>query len=122
MLPYARLVSLSPEQQRSIEGLVAQVNVDNVLDVPALLRRQADSMELALYDAQRSLRLVPLGQDPVSRDATSLFQTKIDQILAVHWAHHTELCTAVDALRACALEYGFTDLDLESSFRNLASA
>ena len=40
---------LSPEQQHSINDLVAQVNLDNVLQVAALLRKQADAMEDALY-------------------------------------------------------------------------
>lgn len=110
---------LSPEQQHSINDLVAQVNLDNVLQVAALLRKQADAMEDALYAADQLLRLEPCGQDPVSLDAVALFQPKIRSILDVHWAHHDELRGAVDALRASALGYGFNDLDLEAAFHTL---
>ena len=119
-LSYARAVSLSPEQQRSIDSLVAQVTVDNVLQVAARLRRQADAMELELYARTPSLKVTPCGLDPVSEDARVLFQKKIDEIVAVHWQHHDELRAAVDALRRSAIDYGFTDADLETTFRKLA--
>ena len=115
-LAYARAVSLSPEQQRSIDGLVAQVNVDNVLQVARLLRRQADDIERTLVERAWQLRVVPCGNDPVSRDAQELFQAKIDQIIDVHWAHWEELQAAVDALRHSADRYRFTEDELEFAF------
>ena len=102
-------MSLSPEQLRSIEGLVAQVNVDNVLQVAAVLRRQADDMAERLFAADQDLRVRPCGDDPVSRDARDLFQAKIDQIMAVHWAHWTEVTAACEALRSTARDYGHTE-------------
>ena len=110
---------LSPEQQRSIADLVAQVSVDNVLQVSALLEKQADTMERTLLKADQDLRLEPLGGDPVSRDAVAQFQPKIRQIVDVHWAHCVELRGAVDALRRCAFDYGYTEADLEASLRRL---
>ncbi|ALE74162.1 hypothetical protein AD006_23800 [Pseudonocardia sp. EC080610-09] len=112
-------MSMTPEQQRSIDELVAQINVDNVLQVAALLRRQADQMERALVKADRELRVEPLGADPVSRDAAESFRPKIRRILDLHWAHCEEVRSAVEALRRCAFDYGFTDTDLDASFRRL---
>ncbi|MEU6698838.1 PE domain-containing protein [Pseudonocardia sp. NPDC046786] len=109
----------TPEQQRSINGLLAQVHTGNVLQVAASLRKQADDVERALYGAQQSLRLQPCGADPVSIDAAASFQKKIDLIVAAHWAQHAELRAAVEALRLSAISYGFTDQDLEDSFRSL---
>lgn len=97
---------MSPEQQRSIEGLVAQVNVDNVLQVAAVLRRQADDMAAHLTVADQDLTVQRCGEDPVSTDAQQLFQAKIDQILSVHWAHVEEIVAACEALRVTARNYG----------------
>lgn len=116
MLPYARAVSLSPEQHRSIEGLVAQVNVDNVLQVARLLRQQADSIEATLVERAWQLRVKPCGRNPVSEDARELFQAKVDQIIEVHWAHWEELQAAVDALYRSADRYSFTERQLEYAF------
>lgn len=107
---------LSPEQQRSISDLVAQVNTDNVLQAAAVLRRQADQMEDVLTTASRDLQFKPCGGDPVSRDAQLLLQAKIDRITAVHWAHQAEVRAASDALRASALSYGYTEAEIEDVF------
>lgn len=115
MLPYARLVSLSPEQQRSIEGLVAQVNVDNVLQVAAVLRQQADDMAAHLTTADQDLKVRRCGEDPVSKDAQALFQTKIDQILTVHWAHVREIVAACEALRGAARSYGLREEEIAAT-------
>ncbi|MBP2367083.1 PE domain-containing protein [Pseudonocardia parietis] len=106
----------SPEQQRSIEGLVAQVNVDNVLQVAGLLRNQADVIERNLTERSWQLRVIPCGLDPVSQDARALFQSKIDQVLEVHWAHCAELRAAVEALRQNAVRYDFTETELARAF------
>ena len=113
---------LSPEQQHSVNDLVAQVNTDNVLQVAALLRRQADEMEDVLTTASRDLQFNPCGGDPVSRDAQRLFQAKIDRIASVHWAHHAEVRAAADAMHSVARSYGYTDADLANAFVRLARA
>lgn len=117
---YSRSVPLSPEQQRSIADLVAQVDVDNVLQAAAVLRRQADEMEGILTTATRDLQFNPCGGDPVSRDAQQLFQAKIDNITAVHWAHQAEVRAAADALRASARAYGYSEDEIEDMFVRLA--
>lgn len=116
MLSYARTVSLSPEQHRSIEGLVAQVNVDNVLQVARLMREHADAIERQILDSGWQLQVGRCGDDPVSKDAQQLFQAKIDRITAVHWAHCAELREVVNALRTAADQYSFTDMQLEAAF------
>lgn len=113
---------LSPEQQRSIADLVAQVNVDNVLQVAAQLRKQADDISRELYTRAPDLVVGSCGRDPVSLDAQQLFQRKIDQILEVHWRHVEELRAAVEALRQAAHRYGYTDSIIESTFTTLVSS
>ncbi|WP_226352391.1 MULTISPECIES: hypothetical protein [unclassified Pseudonocardia] len=109
-------MTLSPEQQRSFEGLISQVSADNVLAVARVLRTRADDMESMLNASLNGLDLRPCAEDPVSLDARDLFQRKIDHILAGHWAHCAELRAAHTALRATALEYGVTDTDLAREF------
>ncbi|MBC3193011.1 PE domain-containing protein [Pseudonocardia sp. C8] len=62
---------MSPEQQRSIADLVAQVDADNVLQVAARLQQHANEIQDALNAATPSLTLQPCGRDPVSRRAPS---------------------------------------------------
>ncbi|OLM17685.1 hypothetical protein Ae707Ps1_1944c [Pseudonocardia sp. Ae707_Ps1] len=119
---YSHAMSMTPEQQRSIAELVAQVHVDNVLQVAALLRKQADDIEEAITSNSQRLQVIACGGDPISRDARDSFQRKIDAIVDVHWAHHDELRAAVDALHATARGYGFTDADIERTFQNLGTA
>lgn len=118
-MPYAAPMAVSPEQQRAIDDLISQVHVDNVLQVAAAFRRHADDIEHLLYTHGADLRLGRCGGDPISAYAQEAFQAKIDQVIAVHWAHAAELRAAGDALRASAHGYGYTDADLDSAFRDL---
>jgi hypothetical protein len=94
------------------DSLMAQVHVDNVLAVHALLTAQAESMSRALRGANQ-LRAVPrCADDVVSVDAQKLFQAKIDQILDIHQAHLDEVVEAAERLREAALQYRYTDADI----------
>ena len=46
-------------------------------------------------------------------DAKTVFQPKISEILRVHTAHFNEVREAADRLREAALQYGYTDIDVE---------
>ena len=95
---------------------MTQVNRDNVLQVRNVLRHQTDTMRLALQKANLELRLVRCGGDPVSADATPIFQGKIDGVLAKHWAYYAEIREAVDRLTETAWDYGYTDEQIQASF------
>ncbi|ANY07522.1 hypothetical protein AFB00_15850 [Pseudonocardia sp. HH130630-07] len=93
-----------------------QIDQDNVLGVRHALQFQADQMQVALFDARKAVDQPPCGADPVSIEAAQAFDEKILQIIAVHEAHRLEIVGAVDRLRDAALEYGYTDQDIENSF------
>ncbi|MEQ3553259.1 hypothetical protein WIS52_22545 [Pseudonocardia nematodicida] len=113
-------MSLSSEQQRAIDDLVSQVDVESVLKVASLLRRQAEAIENELLTRGWDLQVGLCGKDPISEDARRAFQTKIDRIVATHWAHCVELHAAVDALRRNAEQYAFDDSQLEAAFGKVA--
>ncbi len=109
-----------PEHDPRFDGLLTQVDTDNVLAVHAVLRRQADDLESALREAQQSLRIGRCGGDPVSADAEVMFNDKIAKVLDVHWRHQMEIDEAAGLLRMTALRYGNTDDDIERALTDLA--
>lgn len=98
------------------DSLMAQINVDNVVAVHALLAAQAARMRELLLNANWMQDLPLPGQDPISRDARELFQPKVNQILDVHWAHYAEVREAADRLREAARQYGHDDNEITSAF------
>lgn len=65
-------------------------------------------------------RIQPCADDPVSRDAVSVFQPKIGSIMATHHAYLTELFRARDALEAAAVGYGLVEADNVAALRSTA--
>lgn len=104
------------------DSLLTQVNVDNVLQVRNVLHKQERDIKTLLGQANRDLDLLPAGADPISADVTPLFRAKLDQIKQVHWAHVRELEEATERLRETALHYGFTENDVDESFKAHAFA
>lgn len=100
------------------DSLLTQIHIGNVLQVRNVLLRQQMDIEKLLTDAKQNLQLGRAGGDPISADVTPLFQAKIDQLLSVHWAHVHELTEATERLRQAALHYGFTDDEVDDSFRS----
>lgn len=101
---------------------MTQVNPDNVLQVRNALRQQMETMLPALQDATFATRLIPCGPDPISIDATPMFQHKIDAILKIHWAHYTEIKEAVDRLSEAARDYGYAEDQIRRSFTQSQAA
>ncbi|ANY05510.1 PE domain-containing protein [Pseudonocardia sp. HH130630-07] len=99
------------------DSLMVQVDRDNVLGICSELRYQVEQMYTALETADRNAVQPPCGDDPVSIDAARAFDAKIEQIRDVHWAHLAEIERAIGRLREAAAEYGFTNDDIEASFK-----
>lgn len=98
------------------DTLMTQINNQNVVGVHAVLAAQAGRM-LELLEAANWMRDIPLpGRDPISADAKTLFQPKVNQILDVHWAHYREVSEAAARLREAALQYGHTDDEIDTAF------
>lgn len=98
------------------DSLLVQVHAGNVLQVRNTLLQQQEDIKAVLLQTRTDLRLRQLGQDPISQDATPMFQAKIDQIVRVHWDHVRELSEATDRLREAALHYGHTDDEIDAAF------
>ena len=95
---------------------MTQVNPDNILAVRNSIEQQAREIQVALQSVNMGGSVEPCGGDPISADATPMFRVKIDKILALHWAHHSELREAVDRLTETAKQYGYTEADIAKSF------
>lgn len=94
---------------------MTEITTHNVLAVHAVLARQADSISSALRDADWMRDIPRCADDPISRDAKTIFQTKIIAILDVHQAHLDEIREAANRLREAALQYGYTDDDVAAA-------
>lgn len=94
---------------------MTQIDVDNVVAAYALFTRQAEEMQRVLREAEWVRRMERCGDDPISFDAQTIFQAKIDQIFDVHQAHLDEIREAANRLREAALQYGYTDDDVAAA-------
>lgn len=99
-----------------------QVNADNVLRIRNALRQQMETMLPALQDAYSTFVLPPCGPDPISTDATPIFQRKLKEILKIHWAHYAEIEEAVERLTEAARDYGYTEEQVGASFSRSQAA
>lgn len=106
------VAAVQAEPRPEFDDLLTQVNPDNVLEVHAALRAQADELEYVLTEAQYTVQIGRCGGDPVSADAEIAFNAKITDMLAVHWAHQREIAEAAGLLRRTALDYGHTDEEI----------
>ena len=101
-----------PDHDPKFDGLLTQVDPDNVLAVHAVMRRQADDLEVALRAAQSDLQIGRCGGDPISADAEVAFNAKITDVFDLHWRHQREVDEAATLLRLTAQHYGHTDDDI----------
>lgn len=101
-----------PDHDPKFDGLLTQVDPDNVLAVHAVLRRQADDLASVLRDAQNTTTIGRCGGDPTSADAEVAFNAKITDVFDLHWQHQKEIDEAAALLRKTALLYGHTEDDL----------
>lgn len=67
------------------------------------------------------LRSIPsCGDDPVSVDAVSVFQPKIDSIVEVHESYLHELVATRDRLKQAAQEYGLIEDENTATLKSTA--
>ena len=114
----SRSVATEPASSASSasDSLMTQVNRDNVLAVRNVIKRQADDLQRLLQATLLDAQIFPCGGDPISKEATPIFNTKIRQVMKVHWTHLHELHDAVDRLDETAHSYGFTEDQVTRSF------
>ncbi|MBW0106348.1 PE domain-containing protein [Pseudonocardia sp. KRD291] len=101
---------------RASDSLMTQVNRDNVLQVRNVIQQQVREMQDALQSATLGSHVRACGGDPISAEATPLFNSKIAKVLELHWAHLDELRDATEQLTATAERYGYTEEEIARSF------
>ncbi|GAA1392883.1 hypothetical protein GCM10009613_38670 [Pseudonocardia kongjuensis] len=99
------------------DSLMTQIDITNVMKVHAVLEQRALSIQKALKDSAWLSDIPRCGDDPVSVDAQSMFQRKIDQILTTHEAYLAELNEACTRLKEAAVQYGLVEDETAGSFR-----
>ena len=97
---------------------MAQVDATNVLAVRNQLRFQAEEMQQALREAAHCFPVKPCGRDVVSLDAATLFDEKVQHLVEIHVAHLNEVVEAAERLHEAALQYGYTEDSIQTSFKN----
>ncbi|WP_337830874.1 hypothetical protein [Pseudonocardia sp. TMWB2A] len=86
-----------------------QVNIENVMKVYQRLNDQVRNLRSGGQTADQLRIIPPCGQDPVSLDAVTVFQPKIDSITRTHTEYVTEVVEARDRLKSAAQEYGLIE-------------
>lgn len=97
---------------------MTQVNRDNVLAVRNAIKQQADDLQRTLQMTTAEIRVGKCGGDPISADAVPMFMHKIGEVLAIHWNHLQEVREAVDRLTDTARRYGYTEGQIQESFKS----
>jgi hypothetical protein len=115
-LPVNMLRSLS-SAMRSV-GL--QVNRDNVLRVRSVLLTEAARLLDAVTGPMSDQPWVDLcGADPVSGEASSAFNSRIEMLVERCRQYARQLEKAGHSLDGIARHYGYTEAEIEASFQGL---
>lgn len=102
----------------AVRALAFQVNRDTVLQARAALLAEADRLDVELGKHAHAYSGVGLcGGDPVSPEAASAFNERINALVVDCLAYNGDLHTAADALDATARAYGYTDDEIAASYR-----
>lgn len=88
---------------------MAQIDIDNVLQVKRLFDERVDAGRRALVNSVALRSMPPCADDPVSQDAVTVFQPKIDVIRKAHSDYVNELIEARNRLVEAVQEYGLTE-------------
>ncbi|WP_226354336.1 hypothetical protein [Pseudonocardia sp. ICBG601] len=88
---------------------MTQVDVGNVMAVYRRLDEQVQAMRTRRHGALNLKNVPPCGDDPVSIDAVTVFQPKIDSITKTHDDYVAEVAEARDRLKRAAQEYGLIE-------------
>jgi hypothetical protein len=111
----------APEDGRlaaAVEALALRVNRETVLEARAALLAEADRLDKNLQRSHREYAGVGLcGRDPVSPEAATAFNERIEALIGHCFAYNRDLRTSAEALSATARAYGYTDDEIAASFQ-----
>jgi hypothetical protein len=102
----------------AVRALALQVNRETVLQARATLLAEADRLDIELGKRAHAYAGVGLcGADPVSPEAASAFNERINALVAGCLAYSRDLHAAAAALDVTARTYGFTEEEIAESYR-----
>lgn len=99
------------------DSLMLQVDVENVMAVYQRLDEQVRALRTKRHDVLNLKNVPPCAEDPVSLDAVTVFQPKIDSITKIHAEYVTEIAEARDRLKRAAQEYGLLEQENERALK-----
>jgi hypothetical protein len=102
----------------AVRALALQVNRDTVLKARAALLAEADRLDIELGKRRLGSEVGLCGGDPVSPEAASAFNERINALVMSCQAYNSELRAAAAALDGTARTYGFTDEQIAASYRS----
>jgi hypothetical protein len=109
-----------PDLDAAVAAVAVQVNRDNVLQARNILLAEADRLDLELNRLiGGNYRIRDCGEDPVSVDATTGFNQRIDDLVGQCKRYNEDLRQAARALDATARSYGWTDEEIAASFQHM---
>ncbi|WP_226361550.1 PE domain-containing protein [Pseudonocardia sp. ICBG1142] len=97
-----------------------QVDVENVMAVYQRLDEQVRALRTKRHDVLNLKNVPPCAEDPVSLDAVTVFQPKIDSITKIHAEYVTEIAEARDRLKRAAQEYGLIEDENTATLKSTA--
>lgn len=103
------------------DSLLVQVDPDNILQVRNAYLTQQQRLTDAVLAARRDRTRILPGRDPISVDYADVFGQKVNTVVDRFRAHVDELREATNRLGEAAREYGFTEDEIEGSFRDFRS-
>jgi hypothetical protein len=114
-------VNMRRSLSSAMHSVGLQVDRDNVLRVRSVLLTEAEKLLDAVTRPMSERRWVDLcGADPVSGEASSAFNARI-QILVDHCRQYAlQLEQAANSLDRIARNYGYTEAEIEASLKGSA--
>jgi len=107
-----------PLLDAAVSALALQVDRHTVLAARAALLAEADRLDKNLQRSHRDFGGVGrCGGDPVSPEAASAFDERINALVTQCLAYNRDLRASASALDATARAYGYTDDEIAASFR-----
>ncbi|MGH3566717.1 MAG: WXG100 family type VII secretion target [Pseudonocardia sp.] len=107
-----------PQLDAAVAAVGMEVDRENVLAARAALLAEADRLDdLIAVEQRRGLRVGLCGGDPVSPEAATAFNDRIDALLGQCSRYNQDLREAARALDSVARSYGWTEDEIAASFQ-----
>ncbi|MGH3614742.1 MAG: hypothetical protein ACRDRK_19555 [Pseudonocardia sp.] len=107
-----------PQLDAAVAAVGMEVDRENVLAARTALLAEADRLdELIIDERRRGMGVGLCGGDPVSPEAATAFNERIEALLSQCHRYNQDLREAAHALDAVAHGYGWTEDEIAASFQ-----